>query len=119
LTTVARSSYCLAIADLGRAMRIRKQTAHELAHAAVRAGVVDLEPNPQDKRILQLLLTPSGRSQLAAAASAERIWLATVLNGLGDRELTATAHVVRVIRQRLERAAREWARLQKGERTMR
>jgi DNA-binding MarR family transcriptional regulator len=119
LSTVAHSDYCLAIADLGRAMRVRKQAAHELAHAAVRAGVVDLEPNPQDKRILQLLLTPYGRSQLAAADSAERLWLATVLNGLGDRELAATTHVVRVIRQRLERAAREWAQLQKGERTMR
>jgi DNA-binding MarR family transcriptional regulator len=107
LTTVAHSSYCLAIADLGRALRVRKQYAHELAYAAVRAGVVDLEPNPHDKRILQLLLTPTGRAQLAAARSAESLWLTTLLNGLGDHELTAAAHVVRVIRQRLERDARE------------
>jgi DNA-binding MarR family transcriptional regulator len=63
LTTVAHSEYCLAIADLGRALRVRRQVAHELAHAAARAGVVELEPNPHDKRILQLLLTPYGRSQ--------------------------------------------------------
>jgi len=119
LTTVAHSSYCLAIADLGRALRVRRQTAHELAYAAVRAGVVELEPNPDDKRILQLLLTAQGRSELAAARSAESLWLATLLNGLGDHELTATTHVVRVIRQRLERDAREWAQLEKGERTMR
>jgi DNA-binding MarR family transcriptional regulator len=73
----------------------------------VRAGVVDLEPNPHDKRILQLLLTPTGRAQLAAARSAESLWLTTLLNGLGDHELTSAAHVVRVIRPRLERDARE------------
>jgi len=33
-----------------------------------------------------------------------------LLNGLGDHELAATTHVVRVIRQRLERDARELAR---------
>jgi DNA-binding MarR family transcriptional regulator len=119
LTTVAYSDYCLAIADLGRALRVRKQTAHQLAHAAVRAGVVGLEPNPDDKRILQLTLTSSGRSQLAAARAAEGLWRATLLNGLDDHELTATTHVVRVIRQRIERAAREWAQLEKGQRTMR
>ena len=31
------------------------------------------------------------------------------INGLGEHELAATTHVVRVIRQRLERAARELA----------
>ncbi len=36
LTTVATSRYCLAIADLARALGVRKQVAHELAHAAER-----------------------------------------------------------------------------------
>jgi DNA-binding MarR family transcriptional regulator len=119
LSTVASSDCCLAIADLGRALRVRKQYAHELAYAAVRAGVIELEPNPDDKRILQLTLTAQGRSELAAARAAENLWLPTLLNGLGDHELSATTHVVRVIRQRLERAAREWAQLEKGRRTMR
>jgi DNA-binding MarR family transcriptional regulator len=108
---VARSHYCLSIADLGRTLRVRKQVAHELAHSAARAKVIDLEPNPQDKRLLQLLLTPRGRNELAAARTAESLWLATLLNGLGDREMATATHVVRVVRQRLERAAREWARL--------
>jgi DNA-binding MarR family transcriptional regulator len=110
LATVASSSYCLAIADLARALGVRKQTAHQLAHAAARARVIELEPNPHDKRILQALVTPTGRSELAAARTGERIWMATLLNGLDDHELKATVHVVRVIRQRLERAARELSR---------
>jgi len=106
LSTVASSHYCLAIADLGRALGVRKQTARQLAYSAARARVIDLEPNPHDKRILQALLTPKGRSELAAVQHAEAAWLTTLLNGLGDRELAATTHVVRVIRQRLERDAR-------------
>lgn len=61
LTAVASSPYCLCIADLARVLRVRKQTAHELAHAAAKAGLIELAPNHDDKRILQALLTPSQR----------------------------------------------------------
>jgi DNA-binding MarR family transcriptional regulator len=106
---VARSRYCLAIADLGRSLGVRKQVAHVLVHAAARAGYIDLEPNPHDRRILQALLTPLGRSALAGGRSAQVIWLATLLNGLGEQQLATATRVVRVIRQRLERDARELA----------
>ena len=109
ISTIAGSPYCLAIADLARALHIRKQSAHELAHEAARQRFIDLEPNPQDKRILQAVLTPRGRAELAVARTAEEIWRATLLNGLGDHELKATTHVIGVIRQRLERHAHELA----------
>lgn len=115
LATVASSPYCLAIADVARALRVRKQTAHKLVPAAARKGVIELAPNPQDKRILQALVTPSGRAELNAARIGESGWLAKLLNGLGDHELNATLHVVRAIRQRLERDARDLER-QKAER---
>jgi hypothetical protein len=91
-----------------RALRVRRQVAHRLAHEAVQAGVIDLVPNPQDKRLLQAVVTPKGRAELAAARIAEQVWLTTLLNGLGDVEMKATTRVVRVIRQRLE--ARELER---------
>jgi DNA-binding MarR family transcriptional regulator len=87
---------------------VRRQVAHRLAHEAVQAGVIDLVPNPQDKRLLQAVVTPKGRAELAAARIAEQVWLTTLLNGLGDVEMKATTRVVRVIRQRLE--ARELER---------
>jgi DNA-binding MarR family transcriptional regulator len=109
LETVASSRYCLALADLARALGVRRQVAHELAHKAAQVGLIELAPNPQDKRILRALLTPSGRDELAAARMAQTVWLMTLLNGLGDYELAATTHVVRVVRQRLARDSRELA----------
>jgi hypothetical protein len=55
-------------------------------------------------------VTQQGRSELAAARTAEAGWLATLLNGLGEHELTVAIRVVRIIRQRLERDARELER---------
>jgi DNA-binding MarR family transcriptional regulator len=114
LATVAKSPYCLAIADVARAVGVRKQAAHRLVHEAVRAGAIELVPHPQDRRLLQVVVTPQGRRELAAARIAEQVWLATLLNGLGDHELRATVLVVRVIRQRLERDARELERQKRG-----
>jgi DNA-binding MarR family transcriptional regulator len=110
---VARSRYCLAIADVARALAVSRQAGHALVHAAVREGLVALEPNPDDRRLLQLSLTPHGRASLEAATAREAAWLAVLLNGLGDREMATTTHVLTVLRQRLERDARELARLGK------
>jgi DNA-binding MarR family transcriptional regulator len=109
LRTLEKSRYCLSISDVARALRITRQSAHELAHAAVASGHVALEPNPDDRRILQAFLTPAGRAWLKATTAAQRAWLSVLLNGLGDRDMATASQVVRVIRQRLERDARELA----------
>jgi DNA-binding MarR family transcriptional regulator len=100
----------LTLADLARALGVRKQVAHRLAHLAERAEVIELAPNPDDRRILQAFLTRKGHDELVAAKAVQSTWLATVLNGLRDQDLATAARVVRVIRQRLERDARELAR---------
>jgi DNA-binding MarR family transcriptional regulator len=110
IQAVATSHYCLTIADLARVLGVRKQAAHELAHAAERAEVIELASNPDDRRILQALLTKKGRAELTTAKAGQSIWLATLLNGLRDQDLATATHVVRTMRQRLERDARELAR---------
>ena len=87
-----------------------------LAHEAARTEYIELVPNHQDRRLLQALVTPRGRAELAAQRSAERGWLIALLNGLGDHEMATVIHVLRVIRQRLERDAREHQRRQRQER---
>jgi DNA-binding MarR family transcriptional regulator len=109
LRAVERSPYCLAIADAARALGVSRQAAHRVAYRAAALGRLELLPNADDARILQLLLTPTGTAYLRALRTGESLWLGTLLNGLGDPEMATATHVVRVIRQRLERDARELA----------
>jgi DNA-binding MarR family transcriptional regulator len=119
LRVVAGSQYCLAIAGVARALRITRQAAHKLVHGAVAAGRVELLPNPDDRRILQVFLTPRGRAALAGLRTAEGIWLQMLLGGLADRQMATVTHVLRVIRQRLERDERERRRVAREERDRR
>ncbi len=88
-------------------LRISRQAAREIAHDAVRVGYLELHSNPQDRRILQLRLTPCGSAVLRATQTREAAWVIALLNGLGTREIAATAHVLRVLERRLVRAERE------------
>lgn len=109
LCALERSRYCCSISDVARLLRVSRQTAHELARKAELAGQVGLLKNPGDRRIVQVLLTSQARSALAAARSGEASWVNALLNGLDMRQMAATVHVLRVIRQRLLRDERERA----------
>jgi DNA-binding MarR family transcriptional regulator len=119
LRVVARSPYCLAIADVARTLRITRQAAHRLVYGAVATGRVELLPNPDDRRILQVFLTAQGRGDLARVRTAEGVWLQLLLSGLADRQMATVTHVLRVIRQRLERNERERRRVEREERDRR
>ena len=119
LRAVAGSSHCLAIADVARALRVTRQAAHRLVYRAVATGRVELLPNPDDRRILQVFLTRRGRAELACARMAEGVWLQLLLSGLADRQMAQVTRVLHVIRQRLERDARERCRVEREERDRR
>jgi DNA-binding MarR family transcriptional regulator len=116
LRAVARSPYCLAIADVARTLRVTRQAAHKLVYGAVATGSVELLPNPDDRRILQVFLTAQGRAELARVRTAEGVWLQLLLSGLADRQMAAVTQVLRVIRQRLERDERERRRVEREQR---
>lgn len=107
LCAIERSPYCLSISDAARRLCIPRQRAHEVVTAAARSGEIEVLPNRDDKRILQVFLTPVGRATLSAARSRRSTWTAILLNGLGEHELRATIHILRVIRHRLLRDERE------------
>lgn len=71
-----------------------------------RDGDVEVLPNPDDRRILQVFLIARGRSALARARQRRSSWLAELLLGLARHELRAIIHVIRVIRHRLLRDER-------------
>jgi DNA-binding MarR family transcriptional regulator len=107
LAVIERAPYCCSISDAARLLRQPRQRVHETARKAEIAGLVELAANSDDRRILQLFLTRTGRSRLAAARAIENQWRNVLLNGLDEHRLATTVHVLRVIRQRLLRDERE------------
>jgi DNA-binding MarR family transcriptional regulator len=110
LKTIKGARCCPSFSDLGRMLRVSRQAARELGISAARAGRVELLTNPDDRRIIQAVLTPQARSAIAEADAREAAWLNVLLNGLGPREMTATTNILRVVRHRLLRDERERAR---------
>lgn len=113
LRTIERTSYCLSIADAARALRMTRQGAHKVVARATEKGLVELLPNRDDRRILQLALTGRGRAELAGAAADEAAWLAVLLNGLEDRDLVVATRVLRGIRHRVARDEQQHARAER------
>jgi DNA-binding MarR family transcriptional regulator len=90
-------------------MRISRQAAHELVRESATAEVIELLTNPYDRRLVQVRLTPLGRSILTNWRGGETSWVIALLNGLDTRAIRATTHILYVIRQRLVRNERERA----------
>jgi DNA-binding MarR family transcriptional regulator len=107
LRTIERCGGAPTFSDLGRALKISRQAARELAVKATRAGVVELFTPPDDRRALQVALTPAGRRELERQRMLPFGWLFTLLNGLDEEAMRETHHVLEVIRRRLERYANE------------
>jgi len=93
--------------DLGRLLDISRQAARELALKAAEQRLVELFPAHDDRRALQVMLTPHGRNELEAQRMPQLAWLLTLLNGLEPPRMRATNHVLRVLRLRLERDERD------------
>jgi DNA-binding MarR family transcriptional regulator len=91
-------------------MRTSRQTAHALVRAVAAIGLIELLTNPDDRRLVQVRLTPLGRAALADWQAGEALWVITLLNGLDTHAIRATTHILYVIRQRLARNERELSR---------
>jgi DNA-binding MarR family transcriptional regulator len=107
LRAIERCGGAPSFADLGRLLEITPPAARQQALAAERAGVVELFPCPDDRRMVPVALTPAGRRALEARRLPELGWLFTLLYGLEPKLMEKTAHVLRVLAARLARYERE------------
>jgi DNA-binding MarR family transcriptional regulator len=103
LREIERCGCCPTFSDVGRLLRITRQSARVLVLAAERLGLVELFTDPCDRRVLQVALTPRGRQTLDAHRMPPVPWMFTLLNGLEPAAMRSAAHVLAVMRQRLER----------------
>jgi DNA-binding MarR family transcriptional regulator len=104
LAVIDRSSYTLSISDLARQLRRSRQSVHPLALSLEKAGWIRFLPNRDDRRLLQMELTPCGKAVLTAAEGTYNAWLLTMAFDLEDRELSALLDTLRAVRDRIARA---------------
>ena len=107
LRAIERGGGAPNFSDLGRLLDLSRQAARELALKAAERGLVELFPAHDDRRALQVMLTPRGRKELDVQRMPPVAWVLTLLNGLEPARMRATNHVLRVIRLRLERNERD------------
>lgn len=111
LAAVDRCGGAPTFADLARYLRVSPTAARTFALDAAGVGLVELFPSPDDRRSWQVALTPAGRAAVEARRMPEFGWVFTLLGGLEPSSMRATERVLRTIRLRLERDARERRRL--------
>jgi DNA-binding MarR family transcriptional regulator len=104
LAAICRSPYLLSISDLARQLRRSRQSAHSLALSMERSGWIHFLPNSDDRRLLQMELTSSGRRVLVDADNRYNTCLVTMWSDLELRELRELRKALRVIRDHIARA---------------
>ncbi len=93
--TVLADDEPLTLADLGRYLVCETGSPSRLVDTMVRKGLVTREPDPVDRRVVLLRLTPRGRELVdEVAANDERID-ARLEEALGAEALTAASHALR------------------------
>jgi len=104
LSVIDSSGFMLSISDLARRLRLARQSAHSLVVGLERAGWIRLSSNPDDRRLIQMEMTRSGKDGLRVADTRLRHWLLMMTDDLSDHELCRLIYTLRSIRGRIARS---------------
>jgi MarR family 2-MHQ and catechol resistance regulon transcriptional repressor len=83
-----RQGICLA-SEIAEAKRISRPAISQAVELLVQKGLVVRRQNPDDRREVQLSLTPAGDALLDALFDRTRQWMAGLFTSLSDAELQA------------------------------
>jgi DNA-binding MarR family transcriptional regulator len=103
LAVIVHSPLVLSVSDLARRLRLSRQSVHRLALGLARAGWIQYLPNSDDRRLLQLEITASGKRILDEAEYRFTTWLTVMTYDLSEHELRQMVSAVRCVRERIAR----------------
>lgn len=87
----------ITIGDLCQVEGVQPPTMTKIAAALVEAGLVSREPDPEDRRVAWLRLTPEGLRLLERSRSRKDQYLARRLRSLAPEELETLERAARII----------------------
>ena len=83
--------YPATVSDIGRRLRLARQSVQRIADLLVADGLCVYQDNPHHQRAKLLELTPAGRAALYAIDAAQHNWCDTLGNKIGEPALRRTA----------------------------
>lgn len=92
----------LALSELSRRMGLANSTVTGLVDRLERDGLVTRSPDPQDRRVTRLLLTPLALERRERYAAVHRAALAEVLGRLSPEDLAALRRSLAALAQAVE-----------------
>ncbi len=104
LTRIARSPRVLSVSQLAHGLKRSRQSTYELVLGLERAGLVRLLRNPDDRRLLQMEITETGKRDLSIAEDRRIAWFLTMAYDLEESELYVLTERMRALHNRIARA---------------
>ena len=92
------------VAWLARSMGLHRQGVQRIVNELVAEGIFALEENPHHRRARLVRLTRTGEQLFEAAGRRQRPWAKRLAKGLPAKTVAAAHHVLKTLRERLERA---------------
>ena len=85
----------LPMSGIGRSMCISKPYMTALVDSMEKEGLVSRQPDPDDRRVIRIVITEEGKDRLAAIANAMRDGIQSRLGQLGDDDLALLCRSLR------------------------
>lgn len=101
--TVLRERQPASIGAIAEAALTKRSTVSRIIDRMIEQGLVTAEPNPEDNRITEVMLTNAGQQTLRKLTPIVGRQFARAMQGLSDRELTTLLRTLHKISQNLSR----------------
>ncbi|THV27334.1 MarR family winged helix-turn-helix transcriptional regulator [Glycomyces paridis] len=95
----------LTVADIARAMGLRRQSVQQTAESLVVEGLAAFRDNPRHRRARLLAATDTGRRALADVERRHAEWADDLAAALDASAITAATEALRALTARLDRSA--------------
>lgn len=92
----------LSLSELAAREQVAPPTITRAVDKLAARGLVTAEPDPHDRRVRHVHLTPAGRRSVQRSRSAKTAWLATQLAALSDGDLGRLAAAAPVLERLVE-----------------
>ncbi|GGE14806.1 hypothetical protein GCM10011529_21500 [Polymorphobacter glacialis] len=103
IMTVLRERQPASIGTIADAALTKRSTVSRLIERMLEQGLVSTEPNAEDNRVTEVMLTPAGQQLLRKLTPVVGRQMARAMEGLGPRDITALLRILTRIGQNLSK----------------